>query len=948
MDALHWQRLSPLLDELLELDQAARVARLAQLRGDDPDAADELARMLALDADGTDLLSEPLLAAAAATLQPGSRIGPYQLERPLGEGGMGQVWLAQRADGLYQRQVALKLLRPGYADANLRLRFTREREILARLEHPNLARLLDAGIAADGQPYLALAYVEGEPLTDYCQRLRLPVSARLQLFLQVCKVVSHAHANLIVHRDLKPSNILVNADGEVRLLDFGIAKLLDADADAEAHPRTEVRAFTLHYAAPEQVRGEPISTLTDVYSLGVVLYELLTDQKPYYLRRHSDAEWERAILAVEAPRPSLAVQRAAQQGRCEAADARRLARRLSGDLDNILLKALQKPPAQRYSSAEALAQDLCRYLQGRPVQARPQRLLYRLQKYLQRHRWSVALGSAVVAALLGAATVALWQAREARRETARAQAMQDFVIGLFDRAGNAQRGDGFDVRGLLSAGEQRGERELARQPLARAELLGVIGRLRIGLGDYREALALLERQRALLATLDEVPLALRLESATQHGRALRLLSRSRECAAVLEPLATQALQQQAQLPLQAAGFFSQLGRCRRVLGERDVARAWFERSLALRRDVLKDPVGEVENMTDIAAMDSDVGRTDAAIAGYRQALALLERQAGPRHPLGIALRRSLGVAYRDRGDVAEAEQVVAAALALARALHGERHPDTLTVRRLLAAVMVDQGRLDSAERELRAAHALTVERLGPAHRDTGMSWSSLAMLAMEQGQGEQAARDMAHAVAILRAPDSQAMLPYGLINQGLALSAAGRHQDALAPLYEARQRWIAQLGRDHPAVGDSERLIGEARAALGDPRQADALLQQALRHTEAGYGPAHPRTRAARLAWAHNLAALGREQDALRELEAQARGDDDGDGIESRKLRWRARAYAADIRCRAPDAAAAGRQALRTLQGELAQAQPQGGTLSREVDKLSAGCGNPATLTAAR
>ncbi|NYF22230.1 serine/threonine-protein kinase [Xanthomonas sp. JAI131] len=948
MDALQWQRLSPLLDELLELTPEARAARLAQLHAQDPASADELVRMLALDAAGSDLLSEPLLASAMECLCAGSRIGPYALERLLGEGGMGQVWLAQRADGLYQRQVALKLLRPGYADAALRQRFTREREILARLEHPHLARLLDAGIASDGRPYLALAYVEGEPLTDYCQRLHLPVSARLRLFLQVCEVVSHAHANLIVHRDLKPSNILVNAAGDVRLLDFGIAKLLDTEADpaADAHPRTEARAFTLHYAAPEQVRGEPITTLTDVYSLGVVLYELLTDQKPYHLRRSSDAEWERAILAVEAPRPSAAVVRAAQQGQRDPAEARRLARRLSGDLDNILLKALQKPLPQRYSSAEALAQDLRRHLQGRTVQARPQGVAYRLQKYLQRHRWSVVLGSLTAAALLGAAGVALWQVREAHRETVRAQAMQDFVIGLFDRAGNAQRGDGFDLRGLLASGEQRGERELLRQPLARAELQGVIARLRIGLGDYREALLLLERQRALLATQDDVPLALRLEAAAQHGRALRLLSRSQECVAMLQPLAAQAQEAQAQLPLQAAGFFSQLGRCRRVLGERASARAWFERALALHRDVLKDPAGIVESMTDVASMDSDIGHTDAAIAGYLQALALLDRQAGPRHPLSVNLLRSLGVAYRDRGDVDQAEQAVSAALALSRSLNGDRHPVSLGLRRLRAAVMIDQGRLDIAERELRAAHALTVERLGPTHRDTGMSWSSLAMLELERGQDAQAIADMARSVAIMRAPDSQALLPYMLLNQGLALSAAGRYRDALAPLYEARARWIAQLGQNNPAVGDSERLIAEARAALGEPRQADALLAQALRRTESGYGPTHPRTRAVRVAWARNLGRLGRDAQALHELEAQARQG--GDGIESRKLRWRARAYAAELHCQRRGGAGNGRGELQALQRELAQAQPQGGTLVHEVEGLSAACGAPAVLTAAR
>ncbi|UWX04091.1 serine/threonine protein kinase [Pseudoxanthomonas sp. NC8] len=205
-------------------------------------------------------------------------------------------WLAERADGLYRRQLALKLLRPGYADPNLRLRFSREREILTRLQHPNIARLLDAGIGEGDQPYLVLEYVEGVPLTEYCRDNALPVEARLRLFLQVCAAVSHAHANLIVHRDLKPSNMLVTPDRDVRLLDFGIAKLLDRDGTDVTHARTEVRAFTLHYAAPEQVRGEPVSTLTDVYSLGVVLYELLAGDKPYRLRRQSDAEWERAIL----------------------------------------------------------------------------------------------------------------------------------------------------------------------------------------------------------------------------------------------------------------------------------------------------------------------------------------------------------------------------------------------------------------------------------------------------------------------------------------------------------------------------------------------------------------------------------------------------------------------------------------------------------------------------
>ncbi|MDQ3228938.1 MAG: serine/threonine protein kinase, partial [Pseudomonadota bacterium] len=296
MDPERWQRLSPLLDALFELDPGERERHLEELRSTDPLLAGELEQLIALDNESGDFLSEPYMPPQPSA-QPGALVGPYQLDRMLGEGGMGQVWLAARADGLYQRRVALKLLRPGLADPNLRLRFTRERQILARLEHPHIARLLNAGFSSDGQPYLALEYVEGDPITDYCRARDVPLVERLHMFQQVCDAVSHAHANLIVHRDLKPSNIMVAPGGDVRLLDFGIAKLLDTEIPSLDHTRTGLRAFTLHYAAPEQVRGEPVTTMTDVYSLGVVLYELLTDAKPYQLKRQTDAEWEEAILA---------------------------------------------------------------------------------------------------------------------------------------------------------------------------------------------------------------------------------------------------------------------------------------------------------------------------------------------------------------------------------------------------------------------------------------------------------------------------------------------------------------------------------------------------------------------------------------------------------------------------------------------------------------------------
>jgi len=513
MQGDRWATLSPLLDELLELTGPAREQRLDEIEAADPELARELQHLMTLEEERPDFLSQPVVHAGLFSAHAEQEIGPYRLVSPLGEGGMGQVWLAVRADGLYERRVALKLLRPGLGDVGLHARFTRERQILARLGHAHIARLLDAGISQDGQPYLALDYVRGEPITDYAQKRVLDLRSRLHLFAQVCAAVSHAHANLVVHRDLKPSNILVTSAGEVCLLDFGIAKLLDQEQVQSVDiTRTGSRTFTLHYASPEQLRGEVITTMTDVYALGVVLYELLTDSKPYELTRQSDAAWEEAILGTEPGRPSqVAARKARDSG--SLLDKRR-ARLLAGDLDNIVLKALSKLPEQRYASVEALAQDLRRHLDGQPVQARAQSVGYRVRKYLRRHVLGLGMGVGVSGLLAVALGIVSWQATKALREATRAQAMQDFVIALFENSGNTSNSRGVDVRALLDAGVSRADTELASQPQARAELIGLIARLRSGLGDDAEALNLLDRQRQLFAQLGErVPGNLLLDSA---------------------------------------------------------------------------------------------------------------------------------------------------------------------------------------------------------------------------------------------------------------------------------------------------------------------------------------------------------------------------------------------------------------------------------------------------
>jgi serine/threonine-protein kinase len=908
---------------MLELDTATRARSLALLRDEDPELGNELAALMALEGEREDFLAEPLVAPLPGP-RPGTLAGPYRLERLLGEGGMGQVWLAGRADGLYQRRVALKLLRPGLADPNLHLRFTRERQILARLAHPHIARLLDAGISSDGQPYLALEYVEGEPITEWCRHRNLSLDARLRLFLQTCDAVSHAHANLIVHRDLKPSNILVTPQEEVRLLDFGIAKLLDTNELPPDQTGTGLRAFTLHYAAPEQVRGEPVTTMTDVYALGVVLHELLTGSRPYALKRRTDAEWEEAILGADPVRPSAAV------------DQRRLARLLAGDLDNIVLKALAKRPEQRYPSVEALAQDISRYRDGKPVLARPQSVRYRMGKFALRHRWALATSVLVALVLATAFVMVAWQAREAVREASRAQALQDFVIGLFERAGGGDGDAPLDVRELLEAGLQRGDRELARQPSARAELIGVIARLRLGLGDYLPALDLLRQQARLVDALgDRAPPSLRLESATELGRAQLLLGDERACIQAMAPKSGLAQHEQRQLPMQVSEFWSQLGRCQRAAGTPDTARPLFQRALALRRDVLRDDTGVVQNLADLAGLKADAGQFVQALDDYRGALRQLRGNVGARHPLSVTLLREMCILQRSMGDTVGAERDCGSALSLARSLHGESHPATIASRRAMASMQMEIGRYAEAEEGLLATRAWTIAHAGRTHVDVADDDDSLARIAWERGQFDQALSLLDLAVELLHGHGSPAGLADVLSHRAIVLHEMGRDREARPLLVEARRLRSTAFGPAHPRIGEIDSMLGEADAALGNDARALAELVAGARTTQAALGDAHPQSRRSRLALARFQAGKG-DMAALARLDALAAQRAPRE-IGLRKVAWLAGAAAARQRCHGPQRSHA-LAALRALAAEVRNAQPEGGATAREIAAARQAC----------
>ena len=488
-------------------------------------------------------------------LRIGSRLGPYRLIELIGRGGMGEVYQAERADDHYQSRVAIKLVRVDHDASRVAWRFRSERQILAQLEHPNIARLIDGGATEEGVPYLVMELISGQPIDIYCEERHLTVTQRVRLFLQVCAAVSFAHQRLVVHRDLKPGNILVTADGTVKLLDFGIAKLLETEAATTPSDMTatHVRVMTMEYASPEQVRGDPITTASDVYSLGVVLYRLLTGRSPY--REDNAAERAVEILSDSLPsKPSTAVDetrvRRSLEGSGQGA-RKRMRRALKGDLDNVLLMALRKEPERRYPSVDQFAEDLRHYLDGMPVRARGDSLRYRAVKFMSRHRYAVTAASLGGLALVAGIVTTTWQARIAAEQTRIAQeevrkqrAVQSFLTALFEKNTRLQpdalKARNMSVHELLVDASDKVLHQFTDAPAVRMELMNTVARLLIDINEFERA-GTLSREAVKIAR------ELHLTSSDEYIEGLigvamvgRLLGRGEE-AAVARDAALQAL-----------------------------------------------------------------------------------------------------------------------------------------------------------------------------------------------------------------------------------------------------------------------------------------------------------------------------------------------------------------------------------------------------------------------
>jgi serine/threonine-protein kinase len=796
VDRDRWQRLTSLFDAAVDLDPDSRRALLDRECGSDDELRRELELLIARDR-GADALVDAIRSAPVA----GRRIGAYRVVRELGVGGMGAVVLAVRDDDAYDRRVAIKMMRGSLGSGPLVERFLAERRILAGLDHPNIARLLDGGTTDTGEPYVVMEHVDGLPLDAFCDRRCLPIRERLELFRSVCAAVQHAHAHLVVHRDLKPANILVAADGEPKLLDFGIAKLIEPSPDGFATPDTATgqRALTPDYASPEQIRGETVSTTTDVYSLGVVLYELLAGRSPYRVGSRRSGEIERAVLEQEAERPSVALFRPGavpEPGPVAAArgtDPERLRRSLAGDLDTIVLAALRKESARRYPSVEALSEDVRRHLDGLPIAARPSTVGYQLGKFVRRHRPGVAATLAIAllfGGLVGFHTWRLARARDvAERERRVAERTTEFLVELFEEPDpERNRGRETTARELLDRGAIRIGDELGDDPLLRARLLHTLGNTYRGLADHarseqllREAIAV---RRETLGTADRATLA------ALDDLAFAVLEQDRYEEA--ETIAREALDA-ARRELGAddevtLDLTSTLGVALRRRGRYDEAAAIGEQALAGYLRVLGEEHGDtLWAMNNLAIAYKELRRLPEARDLYERALAVRRRIDGDDSPATLAIMINVSNVYRRMDGSDRAAEILERALEHLPRVLGPTHPHTLVARNNLGMAYLNLGRTRDAERLYLALLEDARRELGPGSSTAVSAMRNLAVTYGELDRHEDAAALLAEIVDRSRSlyGDLHRETLGALYDLACARVAVGRSADAWAPLGEA-------------------------------------------------------------------------------------------------------------------------------------------------------------------
>ena len=844
---------------LLLEDDAARSRFLEQLGRDNPDLLSRVHALISADRGGAEIgfmedaairqvVGEPH--EPASPDRTGESMGAWRLVRLLGRGGMGEVWLAERSDGKYQAEVAIKLLRSGGSGAAPRRRFLREGKILARLGHDRIARMLDAGESDNGQRFLVLERVDGERIDAWADRNRLNIDARLHLFLQVCDAVGFAHSNLIVHRDLKPSNVLVQADGGVKLLDFGVAKLLEDDehvAETTALTLADGVALTPEYASPEQIENQAITIASDVYSLGVLLYVLLSGQGPYADSASSPAQWARVVVESEPKRLSSATGDADESARTRAAARSstpvELRRTLRGDLETIVAKALKKKPVERYASVTAFADDVQRYLDNRPLLARPDSLAYRTRKFARRHR--VGVGISILAAIgliVGISGIA-WQAHIARREAERSERSRVFLANLIKDVSPfaASRGAQGQTSDLLGAALDRVERDFADAPDIQADLRNVLANALRQADENARAEALLVNNVAALRSLygDKSP---------KVGVALVELgyvrSETGDIAGARKALV------EAESLLRDAGDAYRGDRIELLvsLARLDNQQGDHAHALDLHRAVLREREAEQgPDGPDVATDLMNIATDEGALERYAEAESLAKRAddllvriLGPDHARRIYIENALGVAQAFSGHAAAGIATLSDALKRVRATVA---PDST----MLGIVLTSLGMAHYENGDMNRAHDLLSEAheiMNKArHPRRGQVTLMLGRTQLALGRPE-ATATLRESVSELSGPDgSPKHLALAEAALGVALARSGQVETGESGALKAREQLLASEAASSVIVAEVDRLLADIEDSRHVPGRALEFRQDALSVYRRVYGPEHPRTR---------------------------------------------------------------------------------------------------------
>jgi serine/threonine-protein kinase len=860
-----WRRADRLLEAVLDAEPAARERLLADACAHDPSLRNEVERLLAADGRNERFLERPAVAlgdaASADDLsdESGRTLGPYRLLRRIGQGGMGSVYLAERSDGAFEQRVAVKLLRDGLDDPEAVARFRHERQILAGMEHPGVARLFDGGTGGDGRPYLVMEFVDGLPIDEHCDRRRLPLEARWLLLLDVCAAVEHAHARLLVHRDLKPGNVLVTRGGEVKLLDFGIAKRL-RPAGGETETRPGHRPLTPRYASPEQLRGEGVTTSCDVYGLGVLLHQLTLGRPPFE---------EGAVLAAGlcgGAWPPLARLRDVLRGlpppereavaRARQSTPRRLGQWLGSDLDAIVATALEERPERRYASVRELAADLRRLLRHEPVAARRPGWPDRAARFVRRHPSGVAAAVAIALLAGGWVATSVAQARQLVREKQTAEEALQFMTGLFHAAGLEWSGDPPTPRSLLDEGARRIEAEMGDRPETRRSLAVALGQAYLDLGLSDPAVRLLRRVGPPGGN-GEGPAAAEVE--VLLARALVERGEHAEGAA----LARARLDQPDRLP---PGLRSRL-LC--TLGVSLLATSRFEEAEKALREAVREAreagPARRELMDALDALATHLrrqNRTAESRAIREELLAIGRSELGPRHPVTLAAAGGLATVQAHLGENRPAAATLEEAL---RLLEGQDRPlFEASLRNGLAAVYLDLADFESARAHGREALRIRRAHLRPDHPDVAASLENVGAAAREQGRLTEADACFGEALDIRERVHGPT---HAQVARTLTLVADMRRRRGELPaarrLYErSLATYRSVLGPEHLQV--SRAIAGLALVCLDEGRHSEAerLSREALRLRERGLPPDHHWVAQARSELAGVLVARGRADEA--------------------------------------------------------------------------------------